>query len=158
MQVNTTCGGGGWEGVAGSVIFRIAEATSKENRIRLSLLPLNVSKIGTGFAWIRVPPARVIEIVDIQSSKLSKDLECAVLSTVMCTIKNPWSYSIRVGHSPDFRLPSVAILPLCAESDVSLTISDHYRSPGQRLRFWPSIDPAFRWRTISTLEALQYTH
>ena len=28
------------------------------------------------------------------------------------------SFEIRVGHSPGFGLPSVAILPLCAESDV----------------------------------------
>ena len=29
-------------------------------------------------------------------SKLFKSLECAVLPMVLCTIKNPWSYSIRV--------------------------------------------------------------
>ena len=41
-------------------------------------------------------------------------MECTVLSMVLCTIKNLWSDSIRVGHSPDFGLPSVAILPwLC---------------------------------------------
>ena len=34
----------------------------------------------------------------------------AVLSMVLCTIKNPWNNSIRVGHSPDFELPSVAII------------------------------------------------
>ena len=29
------------------------------------------------------------------------------------------SFKVRVGHSPGFGLPSVAILPRCAESDVS---------------------------------------
>ena len=43
-----------------------------------------------------------------------KGLEGAVLSMVLCTIQNPWSHLIGVGHSPDFALPSVAILPsLC---------------------------------------------
>ena len=28
------------------------------------------------------------------------------------------SFKIKVGHSPGYRLPSVAILPQCAESDV----------------------------------------
>ena len=52
--------------------------------------------------------------VHIQCSKLFKVLECTVLSMVLCTIKDPWSHSIKVRHSPDFRLPSVAILPwLC---------------------------------------------
>ena len=38
---------------------------------------------------------------------------CTVLHMVLCTIKNPWrSFEIRVGHSPGFGLPSVAILPL----------------------------------------------
>ena len=38
-----------------------------------------------------------------------------MLSMVYCAlIKKPWSHWIRVGHSPDFGLPSVAILPwLC---------------------------------------------
>ena len=41
-------------------------------------------------------------------------MEYAVLSMVLCTIMNPWSHSKRVGHCPDFGLPSVAILPwLC---------------------------------------------
>ena len=34
----------------------------------------------------------------------------AVLSMILCTIKNPWSHSIRVDHIPDFGLPSVTIL------------------------------------------------
>ena len=45
----------------------------------------------------------------IQCSKLFKGLECAVLSMVLCTIKNPWSHSIRVEYSPDIGLPSIAI-------------------------------------------------
>ena len=33
---------------------------------------------------------------------------------VLCTIKNPWSHMIRIGHSPDFRIQSVEMLPwLC---------------------------------------------
>ena len=46
---------------------------------------------------------------------------CAVLSTILCTIKNLWSHSIKVGNIPDFLLSSVVILPWsdnCAESDV----------------------------------------
>ena len=55
-----------------------------------------------------------IGFVHIQCSKLFKGMKCTVLSMVLCTIKKPWSHSIRVGHSPDFGLLSVAILPwLC---------------------------------------------
>ena len=45
----------------------------------------------------------------IQCSKLFKGLESVVLSTVMCTIKNPLSHSIRIEHSPELGLPSVAL-------------------------------------------------
>ena len=38
--------------------------------------------------------------VPIQCSKLFKGMECAVMYMALCTIKNPWSYSIRLGHSP----------------------------------------------------------
>ena len=34
----------------------------------------------------------------------------ALLSVVLCTIKNPHSHSIRVGHSLHFVLPSVSCL------------------------------------------------
>ena len=34
----------------------------------------------------------VIVVVHIQCSKLFKAMECAVLSMVLCTIKNPWSH------------------------------------------------------------------
>ena len=60
----------------------------------------------------------------------TKGLECAVLTMVLCTIKDPWIHSIRVGHSPGSGLPSVAILPcLCRERrnaiiTHSLTTSD----------------------------------
>ena len=50
----------------------------------------------------------VIDVVHIQCYKLFKGMECAVLSMVMCTR----SFLIRAGHSPDFGLPSIAILPL----------------------------------------------
>ena len=46
----------------------------------------------------------VIEVVHIQSSKLFKGLECAVMSMALCTIQNPSSYLIRVGHSPFFTI------------------------------------------------------
>ena len=52
----------------------------------------------------------VIGVVHIQCFKLLKGLECTVLPVVLCTIKNPWSHSLRVGRSPDFGLPFVAIL------------------------------------------------
>ena len=60
---------------------------------------------GTGF---ESRPGRmfVIGVVHIQCSNLFKGLECTVISMVVCTIKNPWSYSRRVGHSLDFGLPS----------------------------------------------------
>ena len=48
-------------------------------------------------------------IVHLQCPKLFESLECAVLSMVLCTIKNP-CHSIRIGNSLNFRL-SVAILP-----------------------------------------------
>ena len=41
----------------------------------------------------------VIEAVQIQCSKIFKGLGCVVLSVVLSTIKNPWSHSIRLGHS-----------------------------------------------------------
>ena len=50
----------------------------------------------------------VVVVVHIQCFKLLKGLECTVLPMVLCTIK---SFKIRVGHSPGFGFPSVAILP-----------------------------------------------
>ena len=61
---------------------------------------------GTGFKS-RSARMFVIEVCIIQCTKLSKGLECAVLSMVLCT----WSHSIGVGHCPDFGLSSVPILP-----------------------------------------------
>ena len=59
-------------------------------------------------------------------SKVSKRFEVrVVLSMVMCTVKNPRSQSIRVGHSSDFGLLSVLILPWCAESDVKQNSITH---------------------------------
>ena len=49
--------------------------------------------------------------IHIRCSKLFKGLKCAAPSMVLCTIKNPWSYSKRIGHRPDFWFHSVAILP-----------------------------------------------
>ena len=66
--------------------------------------------LGTGFES-RSSRKFVIDAVHIQCSKLFKGLECAVLSMVLCTMKNHWSHFIRVGHNPDFGFPSVAILP-----------------------------------------------
>ena len=57
----------------------------------------------------------VIEVVPIQWSKLFKGMESAVMSMALCTIKNPWSYSIRLGHSP-FLLSRYC--HDCAESNV----------------------------------------
>ena len=55
----------------------------------------------------------------IQCSKLFKGMECTVLSMVGTVYyKEPLkSFKTRVGHSPGFGLPSVSILPQCAESD-----------------------------------------
>ena len=51
----------------------------------------------------------VVVVVHIQCSKLLKGLECTVLPV---HYKEPLkSFEIRVGHSPGFGLPSVAILP-----------------------------------------------
>ena len=43
-----------------------------------------------------------IEVVHIQCFKLLKDMECAVMSMALCTIKKTLedSYSVRVGYSP----------------------------------------------------------
>ena len=38
-------------------------------------------------------------------------VRCAVLSMVLCTIKNPWIHLIRVGHIADFGFPSATIFP-----------------------------------------------
>ena len=43
----------------------------------------------------------VIELVHIQCSKLFKWLECTVLYIVVCTLKNPWSLSVKVLQTPD---------------------------------------------------------
>ena len=62
----------------------------------------------TGFeSW----PGRmlIIGVVHIQFFKLLKSMECAVLSMVLCTIKSPWSHSIRVGHSLILGLPFVVL-------------------------------------------------
>ena len=40
-----------------------------------------------------------LSFVHMQCSKLFKDLECVVLSMVLCALKNPWSHSIRVPTS-----------------------------------------------------------
>ena len=68
------------------------------------------SEVATGFAF---RPGRifVIVVVHIQCFELFKSMKCAVLSILLCTIKNPWIHPIRVRHSPDFGLFSVAILP-----------------------------------------------
>ena len=48
-----------------------------------------------------------------RAPKCSKGWMCSVYM-ILCAIKNPWSHMIRIGLSPDFQLPSVAILPwLC---------------------------------------------
>ena len=44
----------------------------------------------------------VIEVVQIQCSKVFEVLECAGLVMIMCTIKNTQSHLIRVGRNPDF--------------------------------------------------------
>ena len=67
----------------------------------------------TGFES-RLGEMFVVEFLHIglQCSKLSIGLEYVVLSVALCTIKSPWSHSIRVEYSPDFGLLSVAILLL----------------------------------------------
>ena len=51
-------------------------------------------------------------VLHIQCCKLFKGMECTVLPMVLCiTKKTSKSFEIRVGHSFDFGLPSVAILP-----------------------------------------------
>ena len=61
----------------------------------------------------------VILVVYIQCSKLFNGMECTVLLMVLCTTKK--SCKIKVGHSPGFRRPSVAMLLQCAESDIHVT-------------------------------------
>ena len=76
----------------------------------------------------------VIVVVNIQCSKLFEGMECIVLSMVLCTIKNPLKSSeIRVGNNPGFGLPSVAIVPECAESELEqytyILPKFHYQTP-----------------------------
>ena len=52
----------------------------------------------------------VIEIVHTVLQTVERPGVCSV-ATVLCTIKNPQSHSIRVEYSPDFGIPSVEILP-----------------------------------------------
>ena len=70
---------------------------------------------------------------------------------VMYTIKNHLSYSIRVGHSSDFGLPSVAILPwLCRKRRKVIFTHSHNQWPcnivgvmtAQRIMLWACITPA----------------
>ena len=65
---------------------------------------------GTGFES-RMGRMFVIEVVHIKCFKLFTGLECYVLYMVLCTIKKPGSNSRSVGHSLDFGLHSLAILP-----------------------------------------------
>ena len=64
----------------------------------------------------------VITAVYIQRCKLFKGLECALLFMVLCTRKNSSSHSIRVGHSPDFGLPSVSYTDLSVSVTVRLKL------------------------------------
>ena len=54
----------------------------------------------------------------LQCPKLFKGLECTVLSMVLCTIKNHWSHSTRVGHSSISDFLVSRYCHNCAESDV----------------------------------------
>ena len=82
----------------------------------------------------------VIKIVHIQCPKLFKGLGCPVLSMVLCTIKNLWSHSIRIGYIPDFGLPSVVILPwLCRNPANTKHLYSIYTTSAQRLRRWSNI-------------------
>ena len=77
-------------------------------------------------------PDRDGYLSSVMCSKLSKGLECAVLLLTLCTIKNPWSHSRRVEHSPEFGPPSFAILPwLCWKRRKAIitttTLSNTYR-------------------------------
>ena len=67
---------------------------------------------GTGFES-RPGQMFVSEVVHIHCSNLFKGLEYAMLSTVglLYTARNPWSHSIRVEQTSDFRFSSVAIFP-----------------------------------------------
>ena len=61
----------------------------------------------------------VIGVVHIQYTKLFKGLECAVLSIALCTIKNPWSHSTRLGFNADFADSLLSrYCHDCAKSDV----------------------------------------
>ena len=83
-------------------------------------IPLWLETQGTGFES-QSGRMFVIVVVHIQCSELSECLECAVLSMLLYTIKNPWSHSIRVGHSPGLPTSSFLLSRYChncAESDV----------------------------------------
>ena len=88
---------------------------SRLSCLRVATAPLSRSgwgsKVtGTGFES-RQGRSFVIEVVHIQCSKYKRTGVC---SAVYGTVKNPWRHSIRVGHNPEFGLPSVAIFPrLC---------------------------------------------
>ena len=75
----------------------------------------------------------VIAVVHIQCSKLFKGMACTVYGTVH--YKEPLkSFKLRLGHSPGgFGLPSVAILPHCAENDVKqYSLGQHSDGAGPR--------------------------
>ena len=94
----------------------ILQSNLHDQELRLAPMAHSVRLwLETQMYWVRIPAGLdICHRVVIQCSKLFKGLECAVLSMVLCTIKNPWSHPKRVGHSPDFERPSVAILPwLC---------------------------------------------
>ena len=108
------------------LLFYLFDATLIGTRISLFVFKITrpsrwpirsccVSKLrATGFkSWSG--RMLVIEVVPIQCSKLFKGMESAVMSMELCTIKSPWSYSIRLGHSP-FLLSRYC--HDCAESNV----------------------------------------
>ena len=84
----------------------------------------------------------VIGVVHINRSKFCKGLECVVLCAMtLYTIKNSWRYSKRVGHSPDFGLPSVEILPWSCRKRHSTILTSFTHS----------------WACISSFQYLKYT-
>ena len=92
----------------------------------------------------------VILVVHIQCSKLFKGMECTVLLMVLYTTKK--SCEIRVGHSPGFRLPSVAMLLQCAGSNITQYLRTH-SSRDYYMDYTSCMYRLLQWINRSTLQS-----
>ena len=100
----------------GSDLKTVAEHWSSIGSMFFFLVPARIVFLVPTWFGYRSDQICVTQVVHIQCSNLFKGLECAVLSMVLCTIKNTWSHSISLGIVPtwqyrDRRKPEADTMP-----------------------------------------------